>query len=175
MSQSEKLFLEQLYNKTYYPLKKYVEINLHSQEVEDVLQETYIEAFKNINKLLEHENPTGWIFIACKNVILRYKSKNYKSAEYSFLTDFGEESVNNIPASHDDYGFILHDELKKILSDEEYFLLVTRYIKGFSIAKLAEQMNIAEGACKMRIKRALEKARKKIKIYSILLLLFINK
>ena len=63
------------------------------------------------------------------------------------------------------------EELKKILSDDTYYLLVKKYVEGYSVEELAKQLNITDGACKMRLKRAKKEARKKIKIL-ILALLF---
>ena len=95
--------------------------------------------------------------------------KNKKELDKTYI-GATEDLINNLPAV-DDYDWIYMEELKKILSDDTYYLLVKKYVEGCSVEELAKQLNITDGACKMRLKRAKKEARKRIKIL-ILALLF---
>ena len=82
-----------------------------------------------------------------------------------------EEILQNVPAV-DNYDSVYLEELKKILCDDEYFLLVKKYVEGYTVEELAKQLNITDGACKMRLKRAKKKARRKIVPFILLVFSF---
>lgn len=161
-------YFNQLYTETYLLLKRYVSSKISSNESEDILQETYYQAYKNLNTLISHPNPTGWLMVTCKNIINKHIAKNKKLLENTYMG--AEDSILNISTT-DNYDSLYMNELKKILSDDTYFLLAKKYVEGYSIEELAHQLNITDGACKMRLKRAKKEARKKIKNI-ILALLF---
>ena len=169
MMQYDEQFFNKLYTDSYVLLKKYVFSKIDSNEAEDILQETYYQAYRNVNILKEHPNPTGWLMLTCKNILKKHIAKNKKELDKTYI-GATEDLINNMPAV-DDYDWVYMEELKKILSDDTYYLLVKKYVEGYSVEELAKQLNITDGACKMRLKRAKKEARKKIKIL-ILALLF---
>ncbi len=167
--QNDEQFFNYLYTDSYLLLKKYVSGKINSNDAEDILQETYYQAYRNVNILKEHPNPVGWLMLTCKNILKKHTARKKKDLDKTYIGDT-EGLINNIPAV-DDYDWGYMEELKKILSDDTYYLLVKKYVEGYSVEELAKQLNITDGACKMRLKRAKKEARKKIKIY-ILALLF---
>ena len=169
MSRNNEQYFNQLYTESYPLLKRYVFHKADQSEAEDILQETYYQAYRNVNILKEHPNPTGWLMLTCKNILKKHIAKNKKELDKTYI-GATEDLINNMPAV-DDYDWVYMEELKKILSDDTYYLLVKKYVEGYSVEELAKQLNITDGACKMRLKRAKKEARKKIKIL-ILALLF---
>lgn len=169
--QYEEQFFNKLYTDSYVLLKKYVYSKIGSNESEDILQETYYQAYRNVAILKEHPNPMGWLMLTCKNILNKHLAKNKKELDKTYI-GAAEDLINNIPAV-DDYDGLYMDELKKILSDDTYYLLVKKYVEGYSVEELAKQLNITDGACKMRLKRAKKEARKKIKILNLALLFFV--
>ena len=157
MTQYDEQFFNKLYTESFVLLKKYVFSKIDSNESEDILQETYYQAYRNVNILKEHPNPIGWLILTCKNILNKHIAKNKKELDKTYIV--ATEDLINM------------EELKKILSDDTYYLLVKKYVEGYSVEELAKQLNITDGACKMRLKRAKKEARKKIKIL-ILALLF---
>lgn len=168
MRKNEEQYFNQLYTESYPLLKRYVFCKAAQNEAEDILQETYYYAYQNIHILIKHPNPMGWLMLTCKNIIYKHLQKNRKHSEYVVVGDC-EDILQNVPTM-DNYDSIYLEELKNILSDDEYFLLVKKYVEGYSVEELAKQLNITDGACKMRLKRAKKAARRKIGRFMLLLL-----
>lgn len=106
--------------------------------------------------------------VTCKNILKKHLAKQEKRFGATLFGN-AEDILQNIPAI-DNYDPLYMEELKKLLSDSDYFLLVKKYVEGYSIEELAKQLNITDGACKMRLKRAKKEARKKLKIFLLALL-----
>lgn len=169
MTKKDETFFNQLYTESYPLLKRYAINKIGASEAEDALQETYYQAYRNINLLASHPNPTGWLMLTCKNILKKHLAKQEKRFGTTFSGN-AEDILQNIPTT-DNYDPLYMEELKKILADNDYFLLVKKYVEGYSIEELAKQLNITDGACKMRLKRAKKEARKKLK-FILLMLLF---
>ena len=163
MTKKEEEFFNQLYTESYPLLKKYAVSKIGTNEAEDALQETYYQAYRNITLLKSHPNPAGWLMLTCKNLLKKRLGKLQKHFGATFPGD-ANDILQNIPTTDNNDPLYL-EELKKILSDNDYFLLVKKYIEGYSIEELAKQLNITDGACKMRLKRAKKEARKKLKFF----------
>ena len=170
MSRNNDQYFNKLYTESYPLLKRYVFHKADQSEAEDILQETYYQAYQNIQLLIEHPNPMGWLMLTCKNIINKHLQKSRKYSQYMVLGDC-EEILQNVPAV-DNYDSVYLEELKKILCDDEYFLLVKKYVEGYTVEELAKQLNITDGACKMRLKRAKKKARRKIVPFILLVFSF---
>lgn len=161
MTRQETDFFNRLYADTYPVLEKYVSGKTNGSEAEDILQEAYLQAYRNIHILREHPNPAGWLMLTCKNILLKSIRRAGETHERAYPKDPGD-ALLNIPVQ-DDMDSIYMEELQKILSDDTYFLLVKKYVEGYSVEELARQLNITDGACKMRLKRAKKEAAEKIK------------
>ena len=67
-TRKEKEFFEEIYNTTFAGLRKFVTYRCtNSALVDDILQEVYIEVFRHINQLREHENIAGWVYKTADN------------------------------------------------------------------------------------------------------------
>lgn len=164
-------YFDHLYTESYPLLKKYVFCRVDSSEAEDILQETYFQAYRNVHILMEHPNPTGWLIVTCKNIMRKYFEKNKKILDNNIAGD-AEEILKNI-STMDHYDSVYMEELKRMISDEAYFLLVKKYVEGYSVEELARELNITDGACKMRLKRARKEAHRQINFILLMLLFFL--
>lgn len=67
-TRKDKEFFEEIYNTTFAGLRKFVTYRCtNSALVDDILQEVYIEVFRHIDQLREHENIAGWIYKTADN------------------------------------------------------------------------------------------------------------
>ena len=77
MRPEEDKFIKRLYLDTFQLLWTYAMSKLNNPALaQEVVQDAFLEAIRNIEKLMSHENPKGWI----KNTV-KYKVKH---AERSF-------------------------------------------------------------------------------------------
>lgn len=168
MGKKEEQYFNHLYTDSYPLLKRYVFRKATGSDSEDILQETYYQAYRNIRLLMEHPNSMGWLMVTCKNIINRHLAQNKKILEHTVAGE-SEDIINNI-STMDNYDSVYMEELNKMISDDAYFMLVKKYVEGYSIEELAKQLNITDGACKMRLKRAKKEARKKLSVIFLVLL-----
>lgn len=132
------------------------------QDVEDILQETYLRASK-LNKDRKVHNPPSLLRKIAKNLSLDY----VKRAEYRLSGAFVEE---DLPETADtDCAAV--DPLNQAISDEEFsrFCLVVsklteqqrkvfilRKVLGYSQKEIAQYLSIAEGTVETHIARAMK-------------------
>lgn len=107
-------------------------------------------------KLKASEKPAGWLYRA-----LQYSIKHIQRERRALLLH--TLPLDTVPeedtARCDDYD-LTEDGLN---AGEDMRLLRAFYVQGYSIRELAEREGISVGACKMRMKRARERLREKLK------------
>ena len=78
MRQEEQAFFEQLYLQLYDGLYRFVaRIAKDDGAAEDLVQETFTEAFSRIDTLMAHPNVTGWFYLTARNKTLNYLRRKY--------------------------------------------------------------------------------------------------
>lgn len=158
VDKKQRQFFHKLYYEMYDTLKREAYYFVRDKEaVQDILQETFFEAYKKLDVLYGHENPQGWLVEA-----VRYKSLPYrKKLNERLRQEIRELDLSNLPelSGVDEYPFLLFDVMKEALKKDEYELVMKRVLGGYSFGELAKEYEISEGACKMKVKRSLEKLR----------------
>lgn len=165
----EELF-RKLYDQTYAGLRRFVQYrsrNLHMTD--DILQEIYLEMFRHIDELAVHQNQIGWI---------------YKTAEFKImkLNEIYDRNASREPGNTDaaeplmdDYTerIIQLDEYRRILKEDEFALVMRRYIEGYSYKEIGQMTGNTEAGSKMKITRLITKLRKNIRDNIILMTSFV--
>jgi len=122
---------------------------------EEAFQETFLTAYTNMDTLLNHPNPGGWLITTAKN-----KGRNIRDRKNRMTGVSLDETV----ASPSGEQFTENTSLMKIddpvFTTEKYLPLRLKYAYGYTINEIANFYHIEESACKMRLKRAREHARK---------------
>lgn len=154
-------FFRELYDDTYYILKREAYYMVRDEEaVHDILQETFLEAYNKIDVLSKHNNPKGWLVNTVKYKAMPYRKKMSERLKKEVQLEFdGEEFEFEVLSKVDEYPFLIFDFLEAALKKEEYEMVIKRVLGGLSFKELADEYNISEGACKMRVKRSLLKLR----------------
>ena len=122
---------------------------------EEAFQETFIEAFRNIDSLKNHPNIGGWLIMTAKNKGHNIRSKKNRLSEtlmYEFYAFSQSSQVTEISS------LMRIDD--PVFTDEKYKPLRLKYIYGYSVNEIADFYHIEQSACKMRLKRAKIHARK---------------
>lgn len=142
-------------------------------EAEDVLQETFLSAFKSIRDFDGRSSLGTWLYrIAHNAALMRIRSRRESvSLDGSDSAD-GAEPID-IPSSEDspDQSLVEH-ESAQILGDAIDALpeglrqvFVLREIDGQSTAETARKLGISAGAVKVRLHRARQALRKTLSAY----------
>ena len=159
---------EEIYNKTYQIVLKFAIIRCNNiDDVNDIIQDTYLELLKIIKKkkCLELENLNNFIFGIENNIIKRHYSKKKKNNLISFYTE--DKLKEKIP---DDFDLEINVINKNNVSEIWNFLerrdLLTAKIfylyfaLGMKITEIAKELELRESNIKNRIYRTLKEIKK---------------
>ncbi|MET3698451.1 RNA polymerase sigma-70 factor [Bacillus oleivorans] len=150
------LDIEEIYNLYYkdvYHFAIYYTNNKH--EAEDITQETFIKAMKNLNSLQSLEKAKVWILTIAKNTAIDYKRKMRR---ISFFPAFFKEERLSAPSpeermlGQDSWKYVQKALLK--LKPQYRSILILRGIKEYSTQETAEILGITEEKVRMNYHRA---------------------
>jgi RNA polymerase sigma-70 factor (ECF subfamily) len=141
----------------------------NEQDAEDVLQETFIKAFRALPEFERRSSITTWLYRIAANEALMVIRKR-KPIEQSVEIDDEEENVESLPEIVDWRGLpekeLLSAETRKVLQDEIdrlseplKMVFILRDVEGFSGNETAKILGIKEDAVKTRLVRARLKLR----------------
>ncbi len=141
----------------------------NEQDAEDVLQETYIKAYRALPEFERRSSITTWLYRIAANEALMVIRKRKPMAQ-SVEIDDDDEEVESLPEIVDWRNLpeneLLSTETRKVLQDEIdrlseplRMVFVLRDVEGFSGKETAEILGIQENAVKTRLVRARLKLR----------------
>jgi RNA polymerase sigma-70 factor (ECF subfamily) len=146
------------------------------QEAEDVLQETFLNAYKALPEFQGRSSLSTWLYRIASNASLmrlRKKRPDTVSVDEPLTLDAGD----SVPRQLVDWSNLPEDEL---LSGEARHMMdvavselpeplrivfVLRDIQGLSTAETGEVLGLSEGAVKTRLHRARLKLRERLSSY----------
>lgn len=142
-------------------------------EIEDVMQDTYVKAFQNIEKFESRSQFATWLTkILINECLQRLKKMNRLT-----LIDHNEENKEtmNLTDNQNPETESLNKELKQLLESyieqlpEKYRLVfIMREIEKINVEETSEVLNISQSNVKVRLNRAKEMLRNSlIKNYSL--------
>ncbi|MBS1783118.1 MAG: sigma-70 family RNA polymerase sigma factor [Bacteroidetes bacterium] len=148
--------------------------NYNHEDTQDLMQDTYIDAFKNLSQFEQRSNFKTWLIRIMLNNCYRKKQK------FCFVNEKPNDAVNeNVTPmfmhQHHDTQKIIHTrELGQVIESslielpEDYRLVFSlREINGLSVSETASLLDISEANVKVRLNRAKSMLRKQIeKSYS---------
>lgn len=129
------------------------------EDAEDLIQETFIKAFRYIDRFDGSANPAAWVYTIMKNTFLndlRYKKHRETAA-------LDENAVDRL-ATEDTYPEEEPGDLQALLNNmpqDMKTILIAREINGLSYHEISESMNLPVGTVKSRIARARDTLREK--------------
>ena len=178
-----------LYNATknnkYYLALKYVK---NEEAAKDVLQDAYIRAWKNLDKLKEPDKFDSWlaqiVVNTAKNELekrnhtpLDLRADSGEDEEDTEIFDRAVSSWDNVPEleyTKEETRQLVH-ELIDSLSDEQRLVVIAFELEGLTTKEIAEQLGCSEATVKSRLRygrnnikeKAEELQKKGYKLYSI--------
>jgi len=138
--------------------------------LDDLTQDTFIKAWKNIRKFDQKRNFKTWLFTIAKNTAYDYFKKKKTIPFSAFFDEEGKNPLENMATDQILSDEILErkdfaQELEKILEliPRDYkIVLVLHYKEDFSLAEIAQILNEPYNTVKSRHSRALLAIRKVI-------------
>ena len=147
--------------------------NYNHEDTQDLMQETFIDAYRNLSKFENRASFRTWIIKIMLNHCFRKKQKfSYKN---EILTEINDNSEPMFTNSHNDtnkivvnreLSFIIENALEAVPFDYR-MVFSLREINGLNVYETAEALEISEANVKVRLNRAKTMLRKEIeKSYS---------
>ena len=141
--------------------------NLNDEDdIQDALQETFINAYFCIPKLKNDNSFKSWvtkILINECNKIHNMKKRNNQLIN-NYVSSLND-STSNIDSN------LALEEMKKLLTDSENKIFSLYYEEGYTIKQISKKLNINENTIKTRLRSARNKIKHKYK--SIIIAIFI--
>lgn len=142
--------------------------NYNHEDTEDLMQETFIDAYKNLEKFEGRSAFKTWLIRIMMNNCYRKKQKlSYKNEITKDLNDNSTPMFSNSKNGADkifqnrELGSIIENALFKIPLDYR-MVFSLREINGLSVAETANLLSISENNVKVRLNRSKTMLRKEI-------------
>lgn len=147
----------QLYDLTYKPLYAFLlSYTLNREDAQDLLQDTYIQVYKNCHLYREQGNPMAWMMKIAKNLFLM-KRRQDKGPEASFEDMENEVGFGDISNIEDR---IVLEKMFEQLSTEDRNLIIMHDIGGLKHREIAKLLDMPLGTVMARYHRGIRKLQK---------------
>lgn len=152
--QGDKQALELLYRSTVDSLYKFVRYKVDQKEIcEDICQESYLRAFKNIGKFQGKSSFKTYVYTIAHNQIIDY----YKTKQMTVELDQDRKIEANEPQENLNAVKQVESILQQ-LPEKERTVLELRFLSGFSVEETAESLSLSKPNIKVITHRALKAA-----------------
>lgn len=141
-----------------------IKMTRNSDDASDLLQETYLKAYRFWDKLEKGTNCKAWLFRIMRNTFIndyRKKSKEPIKIDYEEIENAYEKikplTSDSALLKKDNYDNLLDDILSKSISSlpEDFrTVIVMCDIEGYSYEEIAEFVDIPVGTVRSRLHRA---------------------
>lgn len=133
-------------------------------DADDLVQETYLKAFRFFDKFEKGTNCKAWLFRILKNSYIndyRKNSKQPSKVDYEDIENFYETiKSSEVKSSHlteDVYNNLLDDEVSAAISSlpEDFrTVIILSDIEGFTYEEIADFVDVPIGTVRSRLHRA---------------------
>lgn len=133
-------------------------------DADDLVQETYLKAFRFFDKFEKGTNCKAWLFRILKNSYIndyRKHSKEPSKVDYEDIENFYENiKSSDVKSSHlteDVYNNLLDDEVSAAISSlpEDFrTVIILSDIEGFTYEEIADFVDVPIGTVRSRLHRA---------------------
>lgn len=160
-------FIERLYLDTFQLLWTYAMSKLNNPALaQEVVQDAFLEAIRNIEKLMSHENPRGWMKNTVKNKV-KHAERSFNRYIIRFIsldTDIPfEDAVLASEDAHAPSVFEIIEEIRQTLSADEWDLLRKIALEKVPYKDAAAELGITIWTYQKRVQRIREKLRENFK------------
>lgn len=135
-----------------------------SDDASDLIQETYLKAFRFFDKFEKGTNCKAWLFRIMKNTyinIYRKGAKEPDKVDYEDVENFYENiKASNTDSAHlekDIYDNLLDDELSEAvtsLPEDFRTVVILADIEGYTYEEIADFIDVPVGTVRSRLHRA---------------------
>lgn len=152
-------------------------LTLFDSSANDLVQETYLKAYRFIDKYDVGTNAKAWLFKIMKNAFIndyRKKSKQPAKIDYDEVVNFLDEGKDATLSSYQDlreemFENLMGDEVTNAINtlpvDSRTVILLCD-IEGFSYEEIAKIIDVPVGTVRSRLHRSRNMLKKKLQDYA---------
>ncbi|MBK6566621.1 MAG: sigma-70 family RNA polymerase sigma factor [Saprospiraceae bacterium] len=152
-------------------------LTYNESDAEDLVQETYLKAYKFINSYVKGTNSKAWLFKILKNAYIneyRKKVKTPITLDFNDPMSVQEKDIlgGMIEINWEDLSMNLGDEVTMAMnsiSEEFKEIILLCDIEGFSYEEIAEILDLPIGTVRSRLFRARNELKDKLMKYALLM------
>lgn len=134
--------------------------NYNHEDTQDLMQDTFVDAYKNLSQYENRSSFKTWIVRIMLNNCFRKKEKF--SFKNEIMQDINDHSKPMFQHEHSDTQKIIHNrELGNVIENalsnipEDYRMIFSlREINGFNVAETADLLQVSQANVKVRLNRA---------------------
>ncbi len=128
-------------------------------DAEDLVQETYIRAYRFFHTFESGSNSKAWIYRIMKNLFINFSRKKTNHVFISL-----DDTIIEPVAKSDDSSVLQYD-INRIMSNfkDEHRLVILLYLQEFTMIEISKSLNWPIGTVKSRLHRARKEFRKAFK------------
>ena len=131
----------------------------NATDAQDVLQQVFLQAFKNLKGFKEQSTLRTWLYSIARNKCLDHIKKSQRlEKRIEFVDDAPERSAPSEPDANDSNDHLAADILQRCLdrlSVSAKTAVVLRFHSDYSYQEAAEMLNEKAGTLQARVARAL--------------------
>lgn len=146
-----------VYNESYKDISRYVVLNANNiSDVKDILQNIYLEVYKNIDKVSDK----NYVFGIAKNVLKKYYRFKFLRKDDTEITDNIKSNINLEKTVMDKFDTELVWKYLKKKNNNIAKIIYLYYYEDFTIKEIANSLNLTESNVKNYIYRTLKELRR---------------
>lgn len=146
-----------VYNESYKDISRYVVLNANNiGDVKDILQNIYLEVYKNIDKVSDK----NYVFGIAKNVLKKYYRFKFLRKDDTEITDNIKSNINLEKTVMDKFDTELVWKYLKKKNNNIAKIIYLYYYEDFTIKEIANSLNLTESNVKNYIYRTLKELRR---------------
>ncbi len=151
-------------------------LTYNEEDANDLVQETYLKAYRFIDRYIEGTNAKAWLFKILKNIFInqyRKKSTQPTRVDYEEIVNYHDEE-NSSYSSYQDlreemFQQMMGDEVTKAINalpvDFRVVILLCD-VEGFTYEEISKIIDIPIGTVRSRLHRARNMLKEKLKEYA---------
>ena len=164
MTSEQDEFIERLHHEHFPKLFYYAKSKISDpSQAEEVIQDTFLEAVKQIEKLMAHEKPAGWLIKTLQHKMQEFERDRRKELKRFLSLDTGllvEPAAPEPPEPEEDGAEKVKGRVQSALSEEEWYLLKRITLEKATHMEVAKELGITVWAGQKRLERIRKKLQK---------------
>jgi RNA polymerase sigma-70 factor (ECF subfamily) len=135
-----------------------LKMTLSKEDAEELLQEVFINVYKNLYRYNNNWSFSTWIYKIAANSFNNYYRKKKRNKNFEYFHD-----LENLSCSFEDFPEVIFEmkenytkvvELINKLKPDQRVALVLKHMKGFSYKEIGKILDISPEAAQMKVQRA---------------------